>query len=340
MKIGLLTDSLGAMPIDEVLQVAAQAGVRTVEFACGNWSSAPHIELDAMLQSQDKRRAFVAKLRDHGLTISALNCSGNPLHPGATGKQHHAVVEKTIELARLLEVERVVMMSGLPGAPGDSHPNWIITDWPPECMSILEYQWSDVIIPYWKKLVTFANGHGIRKLCLELHGHQAVYNPASLPDCATRSARRSASTTTRAIRCGWAPIRWRRFASLAARSIMCTPRTRALSRVAGVDGLLDARSPNRVSERAGTTSRWATATTCCGGSSSASSSARRLRRRAVDRARGHGDDAARRRPQVGAPAARGRVQSRGVTVAAESLIAAPSRFRAFRVLSESRHGRA
>jgi sugar phosphate isomerase/epimerase len=42
--------------------------------------------------------------------------------------------------------------------------------------TILRYQWEDVLIPYWRDLVAYANGLGIRKLCLELHGHQNVYS--------------------------------------------------------------------------------------------------------------------------------------------------------------------
>lgn len=179
MKIGLLTDSLGNMPLPEVLAEAASLGVQTVEFACGNWSTAPHIDLDRMLGDKAHRDRFIAALKDHHLTISALNCSGNQLHPGATGNAHHQVVEKTVRLASLLGVERIVMMSGLPGGPGDANPNWITTDWPQECQTILEYQWNDVLVPYWRDLVAFANNLGIRKLCLELHGHQAVYHPSS-----------------------------------------------------------------------------------------------------------------------------------------------------------------
>ncbi len=36
-----------------------------------------------------------------------------------------------------------------------------------------------MLIPFWRELVTYANGLGIRKLCLELHGHQKVYNVES-----------------------------------------------------------------------------------------------------------------------------------------------------------------
>ncbi len=180
MKIGMITDSLGSLSFHEMLAASAELGLETLEFACGNWSSAPHLDLDRLLDSEAARRDFIAAVRDHGLEIAALNCSGNPLHPGAQGQEHHRVTQKSIRLARLLGVERVVMMSGLPGGPGDANPNWITTDWPPECIEIERWQWQEKIIPYWRDLVGFANNLGIRRLCLELHGHQAVYNPTTL----------------------------------------------------------------------------------------------------------------------------------------------------------------
>jgi sugar phosphate isomerase/epimerase len=180
MKIGLLTDSLPDLSFDAMLRASAELGVECLEFACGNWSTAPHVELDRMLESEEARRVFLAKIADHGLSISALNCSGNPLFPGAEGARQHDVTLKTFRLAKLLGIDRIVMMSGLPGGPGDANPNWIVTDWPPECRAILKYQWDEVIIPYWRKLVVVARENGIRRICLELHGAQAVYNPHTL----------------------------------------------------------------------------------------------------------------------------------------------------------------
>ena len=52
----------------------------------------------------------------------------------------------------------IVLMSGCPGGPGDKHPNWITVAWPPETTEILEWQWREVLIPYWKELVAFAAG--------------------------------------------------------------------------------------------------------------------------------------------------------------------------------------
>jgi len=86
MQIGLVTDSLAHLPLETLLPTVSELGITMVEFGCGNWSPAPHLRLDAMLGSATMRTAFLAKLQAHGLTISALNCSGNPLLPGTSGE--------------------------------------------------------------------------------------------------------------------------------------------------------------------------------------------------------------------------------------------------------------
>jgi sugar phosphate isomerase/epimerase len=186
MKIGMITDSLGALSWQELLDTAAELGIEQLEFAGGNWSQAPHLALDRMLDSTATRREFMVALRDRGITISALNCSGNPLHPGETGQRHREVTQKTIALAGLLGIDRVVMMSGCPGGPGDANANWVTTSWPPETQAILRYQWEEVLIPYWRDLVDYARNRGVTRLCLELHGHQNVYSVATF--CRLREA--------------------------------------------------------------------------------------------------------------------------------------------------------
>jgi sugar phosphate isomerase/epimerase len=176
----MITDSLAKADFDTMLATAARLEMDMLEFGCGNWSKAPHIRLDHLLDSAPARREFRARLADHGIAISALNCSGNPLHPGDSGRLHAEVTKKTIRLAGLLEVDRVVMMSGCPGAPGDTHANWITTEWPPEVRDILRWQWNDVLIPYWQDLAAYTREQGVSKLCLELHGYQNVYNVATL----------------------------------------------------------------------------------------------------------------------------------------------------------------
>ena len=180
MHIGLVTDSLGQLSFDELLKTAVDLGINSLEFACGNWSQAPHLKIDQLITDKQARDTFQNKLSDHGLNISALNCSGNQLAPGQHGEAHDGVGRKTFQLAELLDIDRIVMMSGLPAAPGDQHPNWITTAWPAEVAEILRYQWEDVAIPYWQALVKVAKSHGITRICIEQHGHQLVYNTASL----------------------------------------------------------------------------------------------------------------------------------------------------------------
>lgn len=181
MRLCFNTDGLGHMPFEEMLDTLAKLGYDCVEIACGNWSKAPHIDLDKMLADEGARKYFMEAITSRGLQLEALNCSGNQLAPNDEGRLHQSVVEKTFKLASLLGVKKIVMMSGCPGgAPGDTTPNWIVTSWPPITTKILNWQWDEVLIPYWKKTVEEAKACGIERIALENHGCQMVYNPSTL----------------------------------------------------------------------------------------------------------------------------------------------------------------
>jgi sugar phosphate isomerase/epimerase len=179
MKIGLITDSVSHLPFESALDLAKDHGLDSVEIATGNWSEAPHADLPTLVSSAEARAEFTEKISSRGLTLSALCANGNQLHP-IEGPQHDEVVRKTIELASNLGVPTVVMMSGLPaGAPSDSAPNWITTSWPPETLKILDYQWNEVAIPYWKELAAFAKDKGVR-LAIEACGSQLVHSVSTM----------------------------------------------------------------------------------------------------------------------------------------------------------------
>ena len=181
MKLGLVTDCLGYMSLEEMVDTAASLGYESLEFACGNWSKAPYIDLEGLLESSILREKFVSTLNNKGLTIAALNCSGNQLAPNEEGQRHQSVVEKTFKLAELLGIKKVVMMSGLPGGgPNETTPNWITTSWPPINNEILNWQWNEVAFPYWEKTAKQAKEHGIEQIALENHGSQLVYNTETL----------------------------------------------------------------------------------------------------------------------------------------------------------------
>jgi sugar phosphate isomerase/epimerase len=180
MKIGMVTDSLGHLSLDDMLDTAARLGINGVEFNAANWTSAPHMDLKALLDVPTKRRNLLKSVKSRGLEIIALNANGNQLHP-IEGDRQSKALHNTIRLAGSLGIETVVLMSGLPeGAAGDQMPNWVVSSWPPETQTVLKYQWEERALPYWVKLAAFAKEHGVKKLAVELHGNQLVYNVPTL----------------------------------------------------------------------------------------------------------------------------------------------------------------
>jgi len=117
-----------------------------------------------------------------GLTISALNAAGNPIHPQrAIATSFDQDYRKVVRLATQLGVDTVITFSGCPGgAPGDRSPNWVTCPWPPDYLKILEYQWNRVVIPYWTRTAAWTRQQGIRKIGLEMHPGFVVYNPETL----------------------------------------------------------------------------------------------------------------------------------------------------------------
>jgi sugar phosphate isomerase/epimerase len=179
MKIGLNTDGFGALPLDKCLDQVAELGLTHVEFGLGGWSSAPHVDIADLIANASSRDRLKSMLKERGLEISALNCSGNQLHPGDIGPNDSKLAYDTLELASLLGIERIVMMSGLPaGGPDDKNPNWITSSWPLEAMEMLEWQWNERVLPFWKPFAKAAEAKG-KRISVEQHGRQCVYNTES-----------------------------------------------------------------------------------------------------------------------------------------------------------------
>jgi sugar phosphate isomerase/epimerase len=180
MKLCAVSDSLGNLPFKEAARASADLGIAALEIGMGNWSSAPHANLQALLESKQKRQEFLSVFDENRLSLAALNCSGNQLHP-VDGERQSKFVYDTVRLAELIGVHTIVLMSGLPaGGPNDVTPNWVTCAWPPETGEMLEWQWNEKLLPYWEKLSAFGKEHGIKKFCVEMHGHQLVYNVPTL----------------------------------------------------------------------------------------------------------------------------------------------------------------
>ena len=181
MKIGLYSDSLGYMAFAEMLDWLVAHEVEAVEIGLGNFSPAPHADLDHLLADGGARHAFQEAIRGRGLVLSALNCNGNLLDPHPErGRQAQTVFRKSVQLAAKLGCDTVVTMSGCAGDPeGGTYPNWVTCTWQKEYVELLERQWDEVIAPFWQEAGAYARDHGVR-LAVEMHPGQAVYNTRTL----------------------------------------------------------------------------------------------------------------------------------------------------------------
>lgn len=182
MKLGVFTTLLSNLPLDEALQYFHSLGIQMIEIGCGGYPGKSHADPDVLLSDEAKFEEFKATIAKYGFEISALSCHGNPVHPDkATAKDFDDAIRKTILLAEKLGINQINTFSGCPGDhDGAKYPNWVTCPWPGEFLEILDYQWNDVLIPYWKNLVAFAKEHGVNKIALELHPGFSVYNTETL----------------------------------------------------------------------------------------------------------------------------------------------------------------
>ncbi|HVQ95056.1 MAG TPA: sugar phosphate isomerase/epimerase [Mycobacteriales bacterium] len=186
MKLGAYTACLHDKPIEAALQALSALGLTGAEINSGGFLPAAHLPIERLRASPTARGEYLGLFSAAGITLTALNCNGNPLHPDpAVRDKHGQDVLDAIELAALLGVNRVVAMSGLPGSdPGGRLPAWNVVPWDSAYLDSRDYQWNDVAIPYWKQVHSRAADADV-KVCLEMHPHNIVYNPATMERLAT-----------------------------------------------------------------------------------------------------------------------------------------------------------
>ncbi len=177
MRIGVFTALFGNLSFEDALDKAKVAGVTAVEIGAGGYPGDPHCPVAELLESEAKRNEYMDAITSRGLILSALSVHNNPVHPDpAVAQEADKIIRDAVKLAALLEVPVVNGFSGLPGgAEGDAFPNWVTCPWPPHFLEILDYQWNEVTIPYWKEAAKFIADHGIQ-FGFEMHPGMLVYN--------------------------------------------------------------------------------------------------------------------------------------------------------------------
>lgn len=182
MKLGVFSPALADKSLDDALTYLEEQGAQMIELGTGGYPGTAHCDAAQLIRDDAKLAEFKATMARHDIQISALSCHGNPIHPNKEiAKQFDDTIRDTILLAEKLGITQINTFSGCPGDSEDAkYPNWVTCPWPDDYSKILEWQWNEVLIPYWKKTVAFAKEHGVTKIGLELHPGFCVYNSYTL----------------------------------------------------------------------------------------------------------------------------------------------------------------
>jgi sugar phosphate isomerase/epimerase len=182
MKLGVLTNLFADISLEEALTKFEALGIEAAEIGCGGYPGKAHCNPKTLLADPKALADFRAAFDRHGIELACLSVHGNPVHPNTViAKQFHDDFTDAVLLAEKLGIDTVVTFSGCPGgSPEDKTPNWATCAWPDDFLAVLDYQWNQVLIPYWKKTAAFAKEHGVTKIAFEMHPGFCVYNPETL----------------------------------------------------------------------------------------------------------------------------------------------------------------
>lgn len=181
MKLGVFMVLFGGRKLEDALDYVVSKGLKAVEIGTGGNPGNSHCDPLLLLENETALKEFKHAVDSRGLTISALSCHGNPLHPQkALARKDHEDFVNSVKLAQKLNIPVVNTFSGCPGDHEDAkYPNWPVAPWPNDFQEILSWQWENKVIPYWKEWGAFAEQHDV-KIGLELHGGFSVHTPGTL----------------------------------------------------------------------------------------------------------------------------------------------------------------
>lgn len=182
MKLGVFSAGLANMSLKEMLDYLKESGVQAVEIGAGGFPGKAHCDPEVLLNDEAAFNEFKTTVENSGIEIGALSVHGNAVHPKKeVAEAFQKDFRNTVLLAEKLGINRIVTFSGCPGgSPQDTTPNWVTCPWPEDFLEVLDYQWNEVLIPYWKNEVEFCKAHGVTKVALEMHPGFCVYGPESL----------------------------------------------------------------------------------------------------------------------------------------------------------------
>jgi sugar phosphate isomerase/epimerase len=172
---------LGAMGWEKALDYCKKVGLDAIELPVGAYPGKPFFDPEEVLENSASQQKIKDDVKRRGLEIIGLAVHGNPVSPDpATREEHLKAHDTAVRLAMKLGTDVVINFSGCPGGSSkDTMPNWVTCAWPPEYGQILEYQWGEVLLPFWSKKAKEAASEGV-KIAFEAHPGFSVYNPETI----------------------------------------------------------------------------------------------------------------------------------------------------------------
>lgn len=182
MNLSVMSPVLNQMTLEEALAYLSSLGVDSLELGAGGYPGKAHMDALDYAENPKKIEELKTLLKKYNLKISAIACHGNPIHPNKKlAAEFHNDFVAAMKVAVQLGIDTIIGFSGCPGdCDASQNPNWVTCAWPNEYLDILDYQWNQVLIPYWKKTAKLAEEIGIKKIAFEMHPGFCVYNPSTL----------------------------------------------------------------------------------------------------------------------------------------------------------------
>ena len=186
MKLGAYTACLHDRSLPGTLKILQEMGLTSAEINAGGFIPAPHLPIGQLLSGTVAREEYLGQYEQAGITLTGLNVNGNPLNPDPeVGPKHAEDLRRAITIASLLGVKRIVAMSGSPAAhAGGRAASWVVNPWDSQYLDVLDYQWQEVAVPFWKDIEARARDADV-KVCIEMHPHNVVFNPGTMERLAT-----------------------------------------------------------------------------------------------------------------------------------------------------------
>jgi len=180
MRIGIYSDSLAKLDRRQLFAWCAERGVSDVELGVGAWGPWPRPHLDIELIGNSKERNRLAgELKEHGLRLSAVNAAGNVLHPDKHRREDaQRRLRAAIDLAKALDVDRVITMSGCPAGPGGGSlgvfPCWATSS---DDEQLFAWQLENEVGPFWHHTSDWLAKEAPQiMICLELHPGVTIFS--------------------------------------------------------------------------------------------------------------------------------------------------------------------